>query len=121
MTQLFVSRVAAAGFQQVPEHGLTNPDPVAFDRQGTRLAFNAIPKVGNGRDAFLFETAPGVLAPLMANPGVDDFVTGMTPDGAWAALHSKANVAGGNPDGSFEVFLAQCAAEAIPRPLRASG
>jgi hypothetical protein len=116
LTQLFVSHVGAPGFQQVPGSGLSNPDPVAFGRQGTRLAFNAIPTVGNGRDAFLFATTPGVLAPLMANPGVDDFVTGMTPDGAWAALHSKANVAGGNPDGSFEVFLAQCAAEAVPPP-----
>jgi hypothetical protein len=116
VTQLFVSRASASGFLQVPDHGLGNLDPVAFDRRGTRLAFNGIPTPGNGRDAYLFETPAGVLAPLMANPGVDDFVAGLTPDGAWASLDSKANVAGGNPDGSFEVYLALCGKEAVPPP-----
>ena len=113
--ELFVYRAAGASLLQVAGDDRLK-DPVALDEGGNRLVYNAVPIPGNGRDAFLFDASSGVLAPLMANPGVDDFAVALTPGGAWASLHSKASVEGGNPDGSFEVFLAQCAEEAVPPP-----
>lgn len=114
--ELFAYALAADRFRQVPGPERFLNDPVAFDRDGTRLVFNAVPQIGNGRDALLFDLESGVVAPILAVPGVDDFAAALTTDGAWASLHSKANVEGGNPDGSFEVFLAQCAEETVPPP-----
>jgi Tol biopolymer transport system component len=112
--ELFL-RSGASGFVRVPDLG-TLDEPVALDRTGSRLLFNAVPQVGNGRDAFLFDEGTGGSVQLLAAPGVDDFAVDLTPDGAWASLHSKVNLAGGNPDGGFEVFLAACAEEAVPAP-----
>ena len=98
---------------------ISNPD--ALDRTGSRLAFTGAPQVGNGRDAFLFDVGSGAVVPLLAAPGVDDFVTDLTPDGAWAALHSKANRSSGNPDGGFEVFLASCDEQGTMAPPPPAG
>ena len=114
--ELFVFQAAGKSFRQVPGPDRFLYRPEAFDRTGSRLAFSAVPQPGGGRDAFLFEPATGVLAPLMANPGVDDFPVAMTADGAWVSLHSKADVRGGNPDGSFEVHLASCQADDLAPP-----
>lgn len=114
--ELFVYQTPTERFRQIPGPERFVNRPEAFDRTGSRLAFSAVPKPSGGRDAFLYEPATGVVAPLMAHPGVDDFPVAMTPDGAWVSLHSKANVQGGNPDGSFEVHLASCAAEDLAPP-----
>lgn len=116
VTDLFVHGAGAPAFREVPGPNRLNNEPIALDRTGSRLAFNAVPKAGNGRDAYLFAVDTGVVAPLLAEPGVDDFAAAMTPDGAWVSLHSKANLRGGNLDGSFEVHLASCAAETVPPP-----
>jgi Tol biopolymer transport system component len=112
--ELFL-RSGGAAFVRIPDEG-TLDEPVALDRTGARLAFNAVPQVGNGRDAFLFDEGAGAAVPLLAGPGVDDFAVDLTPDGAWASLHSKVNLGGGNPDGGFEVFLASCAEQTVPPP-----
>lgn len=108
-------RAGGAGVVGVPDEG-TLDEPAALDRTGSRLAFHAVPQIGNGRDAFLFDRGAGAAVPLLASPGVDDFAVDLTPDGAWASLHSKANLDGGNPDGGFEVFVASCAEETTPPP-----
>lgn len=114
--ELFVYQAAGDRFRQVPGNDFFLNRPEAFDRTGSRLAFSAVPQVGGGRDAFLYQPATGVLAPLMANPGVDDYPAAMTPDGAWISLSSKANVKGANPDGGFEVHLASCQAGDVAPP-----
>jgi hypothetical protein len=119
LTRLFVYEVGAGTLRQVSRQNLFLSRVAALDRSGARLAFNAAPTPGLGRDAFLYQSGPGgsaVVAPLMANPGVDDFAAAMTPDGTWVSLHSKAKVQGGNADGSFEVHLALCGQAVAPPP-----
>lgn len=114
--ELFVKPGLAATVVQVPGNQAFLNAPAALDHTGSRFAYTAAPQAGQGRNAYLFDVDGGGVAPLLAAPGVDDFVIDLTPDGAWASLHSKANLAGGNPDGGFEVFVAQCADETVPPP-----
>ena len=114
--ELFVKPGLAAGVVQVPGNRSFLNEPAALDHTGARFAYTAAPQAGQGRNAYLFEVGTGVVAPLLAAPGVDDFVVDLAPDGAWASLHSRANLGGGNPDGGFEVFLAECADETVPPP-----
>lgn len=119
LTRLFVYEAAPGRFRQVSKQNLFLNRLAALDRTGARLAFNAAPVAGQGRDAFLYQAGSGAgatVAPILANPGVDDFAVAMTPDGAWVSLHSKGDVRGGNPDRGFEVFLAQCGQTVAPPP-----
>ncbi len=114
--ELFVKPGLGAGVVQVPGNQAFLNEPAALDHTGARFAYTAAPQAGQGRNAYLFDVDAGVVAPLLAAPGVDDFVVDLTPDGAWSSLHSSANLGGGNPDGGFEVFLAECTEETVPPP-----
>jgi hypothetical protein len=114
--QLYLSDDGGASYHQVPMDGLTARQPAALDATGTRFAFSAAPGAGQPHDAFLFDRASGATTALLASQGATDLPKAMTPDGSLVAVDSKANVAGGNPDGSFEVFVASCAAAVTPEP-----
>ncbi|MGD2116265.1 MAG: hypothetical protein PVG07_14515 [Acidobacteriota bacterium] len=114
--ELYLYDRRSAGFQQATDEGFFLNRPEAFDFTGDRLAFSAAPRPGRGRDAFLFDRATGTRMEVMANDGVDDFPSALSADGTLVALYSKANVAGGNPDGGFETFVAHCPSTATPEP-----
>jgi len=115
-TELFVFDREDARFHQVPSNGQLPRQPAAFDFTGSRLAFSAAPGNGQAHDALLYDRATGTVAEVMANAGVTDVPEAMTPDGRFIALWSGANVDGGNPDGSFEVYVASCPASVTPEP-----
>ena len=115
-TQLFVFDRVTGEFVQATEGGGLLNRAEALDGSGDLLAFSTVPQVGQGRDALVWSRQSGSRVPLLATPGTDDFPAAMTPDGTLIALFSKANRAGGNPDGSFEVFLASCGTEMVPEP-----
>jgi hypothetical protein len=116
LTELFLYDHASASFRQATDEGFSLNRPESFDFTGDRLAFSAVPEPGRGRDAFLFDGSSGTRMEIMANDGVDDFPSALSSDGTLIALFSKANVSGGNPDGSFEVFVASCPSTTAPEP-----
>jgi len=116
LVQLYLYDRGGSALHQVPMVGLTARQPVALDATGTRLAFSASPGTGQPHDAFLFDRTDGTTTTLLATAGATDLPKAMTPDGRLVALDSKANLSGGNPDGSFEVFVANCPASTTPEP-----
>ena len=114
--QIYLASNSGSSFHQVPMSGMTARQPAALDATGTRLAFSASPGAGQPHDAFLFDRASGTTTALLASAGATDLPKAMTPDGNLVAIDSKANIAGGNPDGGFEVFVASCPASATPEP-----
>ena len=93
---------AAAGVSQFP----------SISGDGTRVAFssNANLTGGNGdgsEEIFLYDTATANLTQITDSAGnsSDPSISG---DGTRVAFSSNADLTGGNADGNFEIFLANC-------------
>ena len=114
--ELFLVDRTDSALHQVPMEGLTARQPAALDASGNRLAFSAAPGNGQPHDAFLYDRVSGTRTALLASAGATDLPRAITPDGGLIAIDSKANLSGGNPDGSFEVFVASCPSAVTPEP-----
>src|SRR5262245_16375395 len=81
----------------------------SINADGTRIAFASAADLTGGNpdgsfEVFLVDTATGTLAQLTAS-SQHSFYPSINADGPRIGFQSRADLTGGNPDGSFELFL----------------
>jgi len=115
--EIFLFDRGTSSFTQVTDTtGDGNSGP-SISSDGTRLVFTSTAdltgdNVDGNREVFLFDADTGVTTQITDTTGGLFSGAVISGDGTRILFSSSSNIGGGNPDGSQEIYFADCRAEA---------
>ncbi len=116
--EIFIFDTGADAFTQVTDTtGDGNSGP-SISSDGTRLVFTTAADLtgenadGN-REVFLFDADTGITTQVTDTTGGLFSGAVISGDGTRILFSSSSNIGGGNPDGSEEIYFADCRAEVV--------
>ena len=98
---------------QITDEPAGSSDEPSINADGTRIAFSSSSDINGGnpggdREIWLFDTTTGITIKITDDSvGLSDDPS-INADGTRIAFESFADINGGNPDESLEIFLAVC-------------
>jgi len=95
---------------QITDETAGNSLNPSINADGTRIAFESEADINGGNpegnfEVYLFDTATGIITQITDETAGNSFDPSINADGTRIAFYSDADINGGNPDGSFEVYL----------------
>jgi Tol biopolymer transport system component len=110
--EVFLFDANTMTFTQITETTGLNSEP-SINSDGTLIAFNSTSDINGGNpdlntEIFLFDTNTMMFTQITDTTGGFNVTPAINSDGTLIAFRSNLDITGGNPDGNFEIFLAEC-------------
>ena len=99
--------------EQITDETAGNSFSPSINADGTRIAFTSTADINGGNpegslEIYLFDTTTGIITQITDETVGSSFQPSINADGTRIAFRSTANINGGNPEGSLEIYLANC-------------
>jgi Tol biopolymer transport system component len=100
-------------FTQIVNNPTGTSETPAIDGDGHRIAFMSRANINNGNpegnlEIYFFNNNQSLIVQITRENTALSFVPSISEDGSRIAFHSDGDITGGNPDGNFEIYLADC-------------
>ncbi len=109
--EIYLFDTTAGVITQITDDPVEPSSSPSINSDGTRIAFQTRADINGGnpdgnREIYLFDTTNGIFTQITDDPSGDSsFGPSINSDGTRIAFITNANINGGNPDGSFEIYL----------------
>ncbi len=108
--EIYLFDTATGIFTQITDETAGFSVNPSINADGTRIAFVSNANINGGNpdgnfEIYLFDTATGIFTQITDETVGNSLGPSINADGTRIAFHSDANINGGNPDGSLEIYL----------------